>query len=171
MHLLVKPYHSFLQLEPSEPDHLLAVYLSPLLRSGDLLAGINDHVGRTPFQFLKPPYKMLSILQRRLTNDILLLRRSCENLQSNNIPCSTTISYSVRAKFDFFVNTSPSWFEIFLKNVVNPDTLLRFSGLGSVDSSTHRSGAKPHVKTRKSICNTNNGVRVYFYLICILTWN
>lgn len=51
MHLLVKPYHCFLQLEPSERDHLLAVYLSPLLRSGDLFAGINGRVGRTPFQF------------------------------------------------------------------------------------------------------------------------
>lgn len=73
MHLLVKRDQCFLQLKSGEPDHLLAVYLPPPLRSADLLAGINDQVGPTPFHFLKLPHKLLPFLQRRLTNDILLL--------------------------------------------------------------------------------------------------
>lgn len=123
MHLLVKLYRCFLQLMSSEPDHLLAVYLSPLLRSADLLAGINDEVGRTPFQFLKLPYKLLSFLQRKLTNDILLLHRSCESVQAK-IYCAAdpTISYNIKMadKYQYHGKIGFLWFDIFLKSIINP---------------------------------------------------
>lgn len=80
-----------------------------------------------PFQFLKLPYKLLSFLQRRLTNDILLLHRSCESVQAK-IYCAAdpTISCNVKMadKYQYHGKIGFLWFDIFLKSIINTVNIL-----------------------------------------------